>query len=452
MKGVRVLVVDDEQGVRSTLSAVLRDEGFEVETAESGEACLAILEERSFQAILLDVWLPGRDGLETLKSIRRTGVDSAVIMISGHGTIETAVRATRLGAHDFVEKPLSLEKIVLTLHNALRARKLEERNRLLREELRRETELIGESDPIRRLREALESAAPTGAGILLTGENGVGKELAARFVHSRSPRAEEAFIEMACPAIPSDLALTELFGRVSGPEGGSAKGKLELAQEGTLFLDGAWALPDEAQHRLMRAMETGRFLPVGGHVAMTCDVRLIAASERDLAVEVAAGRFREDLRLVLNVVSQSVPPLRERRIDLPLLVEHYLERYAREYGRPAKSVDPAAMEALSRYAWPGNVRELRNVVERLVILTPGEVISLSGLPPNLTEAALPAEPPADRTLKAARRAFEKGLIVRRLEETSWNVTRAAESLGVERSNLYRKMKAYAIRAGPEHAE
>lgn len=451
MKGVRVLVVDDEQGVRNTLSAVLRDEGFEVETAESGEACLAILEERSFHAVLLDVWLPGRDGLETLKIIRRTGVDSAVIMISGHGTIETAVRATKLGAHDFVEKPLSIEKIVLTLHNALRARKLEERNRLLREELRRETELIGESDLIRRLRESLETAAPTGAGILITGENGVGKELAARFVHSRSPRAEEAFIEVSCPSIPPESALAELFGRVSGVSGGNVKGKLELAHEGTLFLDGVWALPDEAQHRLMRAMESGRFLPVEGHVAIGSDVRLIAASEKDLAAEVAAGRFREDLFLVLSVVSVTVPPLRERRYDIPLLVEHYLERYAREYARPAKKLEPAAVDLLASYAWPGNVRELRNVVERLVILTAGDLIAVGDLPPELTEPLTPSEP-AGQTLKDARRGFERSLILRRLEESAGNVTKAAESLGVERSNLYRKMKAYGIRVAAQPVE
>ncbi len=491
MTSGRVLVVDDEQGVRSTLSAVLRDEGFDVETAQSGEECLSILEERSFQAILLDVWLPGRDGLDTLRTLRRTGVDAAVIMISGHGTIETAVRATKLGAHDFVEKPLSLEKIVLALRNALRARKLEERNRLLREELRRDTQMVGASESMRRVRERIEAAAPTGGGVLITGENGVGKELAARLIHAKSPRSEEAFIEVSCATVPPGRQLAELFGRAGGAEGTVVKAKLELADEGTLFLDEVWALTDEAQHRLLLALETGRFLPVDGHVPLACSVRPIASSERDLAAEVAAGRFREDLYLTLNVVPLAVPPLRERNEDIPLLVEHFLERYAREYARGVKTIGPAAMQRLARHLWPGNVRELRNVVERLVILAPGETIASEDLPAGLMDespipwpihsldavplaaavkaagsqgeeaAPWPAEPMAPQTppssgprgplptLLAGKRAFEKDFILRRLEDMRWNVSKTAGSLGIERSNLYRKMKAYGIRPGGE---
>jgi len=457
MAGSRVLVVDDEQGVRTTLSAVLRDEGFEVEVAATGEEALAILEERSFQAILLDVWLPGRDGLDTLRQLRRNGVDAAVVMISGHGSIETAVRATRMGAHDFVEKPLSLEKILLTLRNALRARKLEERNRLLREELRRDIDLVGESAPMRTLREQIASAAPTAGGVLIQGEKGAGKELVARLLHAQSPRADEAFIEVACAALPAEGAVEELLGRAGGPGEAPRKGKLELAQEGTLFLADVEALPASAQDALFRALESGRFLPVGGHVSIESDVRPVATTEVDLEAEVAAGQFREDLWFRLGVVILKVTPLRDRREDIPLLVEHYLERYAREYGRPHRTVETEAMDVLAAYAWPGNVRELRNVVERLVILAPGDTITAADLPGKLGEdegqgGGAVAEAEAESSLQAARREFEKRLITERLAEAGGNITRAAESLGIERSNLYRKMRAYGIRSRSERAE
>ncbi len=448
MTAGRILVVDDEPGVRSSLSAILTDEGFEVETVESGEECLVVVGQEPFQAIFLDVWLPGCDGLETLKSMRRTGVDAAVIMISGHATIETAVRATKMGAHDFVEKPLSLEKVVLTLRNALRARKLEQRNRILREELRRDIQVIGESAAIRRLRGTIETAAPTGAGVLISGENGVGKELAARLVHARSPRAEEAFIEVACASVPPERMLEELFGRAIAPQQQVTRGKVELAHEGTLFLDDVDALSEEAQGHLLRALESGRFMPVNCHTEVVADARPVAATEKDLAAEVAAGRFRADLHSKLNVVPLEIPPLRERAEDVPLLVEHYLARYAREYGRPPKSVEPAAMEALAHYAWPGNVRELRNVVERLAILAPGRSVVPDDLPFK-AGAGAPAGPRAadgQPTLQEERAAFERRLILERLERFEWNVSKTADSLGIERSNLYRKMKALEIRS------
>ena len=449
MPGARVLVVDDEQGVRSSLSAVLVDEGFEVETAASGEECLAILEERPFQAVLLDVWLPGRDGLETLKWMRRSGVDAAIIMISGHGTIETAVRATKLGAHDFVEKPLSLEKILLTLRNALRAKKLEERNRLLREELRRDTQLVGESAGMKRLRERIEQAAPTGGGVLITGEGGTGKQLVARCIHAKSPRADEAFIEVPCAALPADRAVGELLGGAAGPSSAGTKGKLELATDGSIYLEEVWALPLEAQQYLLRALETGRFLPQGGHIAIPADARPIASSSRDMAGEVQAGRFRGDLCFKLSVIPLHVPPLKERKEDVPLLVEHFLDKYAREYGRARKTVEPRAMDALTRYSWPGNVRELRNLVERLVILVPGDAVSIGDLPPPpAARTAFSLELPAKgATLRAGREAFEKRMIRLRLEESGWNITKAARLLGIERSSLHRKMKAYGIKPG-----
>jgi two-component system nitrogen regulation response regulator NtrX len=452
MKGGRILVVDDEQGVRSSLSGILRDEGFEVETAASGEECLAIVGEKAFQAILLDVWLPGKDGLETLKAMRRTGVDSAVIMISGHGTIETAVRATKLGAHDFVEKPLSLEKILLTLRNALRAKKLEERNLLLRAELRRDAELVGHSVPIRKLREQIAQAAPTDAGVLLLGENGSGKELVARLIHAMSPRAEEAFVEVACASVAPDRALRELVGIEEGAGAGAEKGKLELASDGTLFLDEVWALPAPSQQQLARALATGSFTRIGGMQSLTTRSRTVASSNRDLAAEARAGRFNEELFFKLSVVPLTVPPLRERPEDVPLLIEHFLEKYSREYARPRRMVEPRALEALVRYAWPGNVRELRNLVERLVILAPDRSISLEDLPPPFGAAEPRAEMRAQAgTLKERREAHEAELIRERLREAGGDLAKAALSLGIGRGSLQRKMRGHGIRPGGEKA-
>jgi len=449
MQGERLLVVDDEAGVRAALAGILRDEMWDVDAVPSGEEALESLKHRSYRAIFLDIWLPGIDGLETLHQIRRAGVETPVVMISGHGTIETAVRATKLGAFDFIEKPLSLEKVLLTLRNALRQQKLERQGRLLREQFKRDQELVGVSAAISRLREEIERAAPTGATVLIQGENGSGKELAARLLHSLSPRAEEAFVAVNCAAIPQDLIESEMFGHTKGAFTGAAearKGKFELAHEGTLFLDEISDMSALLQAKLLRALETGEITPVGGSVPVRVDVRLLAATNRDLQREVAEGRFRQDLFYRLNVIPLLVPPLRDRGEDIPLLAGDFLGRYCREYAQPPKTFAPEAMELLVRYGWPGNVRELKNLIERLVIMVPGAEIGPDDLPPVVGGSTPDGGEEREGGLRQAREKFEKEFILRRLEENGWNISRTAEVIGLERSNLYRKMKAYAIRA------
>ncbi|PYT05781.1 MAG: Fis family transcriptional regulator [Acidobacteria bacterium] len=450
MHGERLLVVDDESGVRRSLADILADENWEVDIAGSGEEALAALKRHAYRAIFLDVWLPGIDGIETLRLIRRAGVDAPVVMISGHGTIETAVRATKLGAFDFIEKPLSLEKILLTLRNALRQTKLEQQSRVLMEQFRRDTELVGGSPAIQRLREEIERAAPTAATVLIRGEHGTGKELAARLLHARSQRSGEAFVAVNCAAIPEDLIESEMFGHVKGAFTGATeghKGKFELAHEGTLFLDEIADMSPLTQAKLLRVLERGEITPVGGTASSSVDVRLLAATNRDLAREMAAGRFREDLFFRLNVVPLDVPPLRERREDILLLAEHFITRFCREYGRPPMVLSPGAKESLMAHLWPGNVRELKNLIERLAIMAPGREISQEQLPAPFGAASRqPHDPSPGETLRRARENFEREFILRRLEENNWNISRTADALGLERSNLYRKMKAYGLKS------
>ena len=467
MRGERLLVVDDESGVRSALGGILSDEGWEVDAAASGEEALDAVKKAAYRAIFLDVWLPGMDGLETLRQIRRAGVDTPVVMISGHGSIETAVRATKLGAFDFIEKPLSLEKVLLSLRNALRQRKLEQQSRMLLEQLGREAELIGTSPAMARLREEIERAAPTEATVLLCGENGTGKELAARALHRRSRRADEAFVAVNCAAIPAELIESEMFGHAKGAFTGATearKGKFELAHEGTLFLDEIADMSLLAQAKLLRVLESREITPVGGSAAVAVDVRLVGATNRDLQKEIAAGRFREDLFFRISVVPLRVPPLRERTGDVLPLATHFLERYGREYGRGSILLSDGAARALERWRWPGNVRELKNLAERLVIMSPGPEIHLEDLPGALREgpdgtprgasedvdepgAAAAEGGPEDTPspLRAARERFEREFILRALNQNDWNISRTADALGLERSNLYRKMKAYGIR-------
>ncbi len=449
MSGERVLIVDDEAGVRSSLRGVLLDEGYEVQLAESGEQALEAWERGPCDAVLLDVWLPGRDGLETLRELRRRGSDAAIIMISGHGNIETAVRATKLGAFDFVEKPVSLEKIVLVLRNALKQRRLEARNRMLRDELTRRHALIGSSPQIERLREEIRRAAPTNGRVLVFGENGTGKELVARLIHQMSLRAEEAFVEMNCAAIPEELIESELFGHVKGSFTGaveSKKGKFELADGGTLFLDEIGDMSLRTQAKVLRALQEQKFEPVGGSASVQVDVRVIAATNKDLEREIAAGKFREDLYFRLAVVPIHVPPLRGRRGDVRVLAEHFAAAFAQEYGRRPKSLSPEALAALEAYHWPGNVRELKNVIERLVIMVAHDRIEVDDLPAALRggEAAPPAPGGRPRSLRDGKEHFERDLILRTLEEHGWNVSSAARALKLERSHLHRKIKSYRI--------
>jgi len=444
----RILIVDDEAGVRSALSGVLRDEGYTVEAVESGEACLDRAIRSNFDAIVLDIWLPGMDGLATLKKLQERRVDAPVVMISGHGNIESAVRAIKMGAFDFVEKPLSLDKTVLVVGNAVRQRRLEIENRELRATMDRRHTIIGESYVLRQLLEQVAMAAPTNGRVLIYGENGTGKELIARTIHMRSRRAKGPFIEVNCAAIPEELIESELFGHMKGAFTGAVsdrRGKFEMADGGTLFLDEIGDMSVKTQAKVLRALQEQIVEPVGGTASVKVDVRVIAATNKDLPTEIRAGRFREDLYFRLNVIPIFVPPLRDRDADVPLLAEHFMIEFAREYGRRPKRLDSGAATGLRSYRWPGNVRELRNVIERLMIMVPGETIALSDLAFLDGRALSPADqtPPA-LPLHEARERFERDYILRALAAQHGNISRTADALGVERSNLYRKMKAFGI--------
>jgi two-component system nitrogen regulation response regulator NtrX len=452
-----ILVVDDEPGVRSALSGVLRDEGYQVDAVESGEACLDRLARTPYDVVLLDVWLPGADGLATLERIRERQVDAPVIMISGHGNIESAVRAIKLGAFDFIEKPLSLDKTMLVVRNALRQRRLEAENRALRARVDRRLGMVGESYAMRQLREQVAMAAPTNGRVLIFGDNGTGKELVARTIHALSRRRSGPFVEVNCAAIPEELIESELFGHVKGAFTGAVgdrRGKFELADGGTIFLDEIGDMTLKTQAKVLRVLQEQVVEPVGGTSGVRVDVRVLAATNKELPAEIRTGRFREDLYFRLNVIPIFVPPLRDRREDIPLLAEHFMAGFAREYGRRTKALDVSAVAALQEYPWPGNVRELRNVIERLIIMVPGETISardlvfLEGLSAPEPETAGDEESVQGVTLQAARNRFEREFILRALAAQGGNVSRTADVLGVERSNFYRKMRALGIAARP----
>ena len=446
-----ILIVDDEPGVRSSLSGVLRDEGYSVEAVSSGEACLERVTRGAVDLIVLDVWLPGMDGLATLARLRERQVDAQVVLISGHGNIESAVRAIKLGAFDFVEKPLSLDKTVLVVRNALRQRRLEDENRALRARVDRTRTMVGESYAMRQLREQVAMAAPTNGRVLIYGENGTGKELVAHTIHALSRRRHAAFVEVNCAAIPEELIESELFGHVRGAFTGAVsdrRGKFEVADGGTIFLDEIGDMSIKTQAKVLRVLQEQTMEPVGGTTRITVDARVLAATNKDLQAEIRSGGFREDLYFRLNVIPIFVPPLRERQEDIALLADHFMAEFAREYGRRLKRFEPAATRVLEQYSWPGNVRELRNVIERLMIMVPGDSISaedLSFLEHNAAARVPAAEQPAERlTLHEARDRFERELILRTLAEQQGNMSRTADILGVERSNLYRKMRAFGI--------
>jgi two-component system nitrogen regulation response regulator NtrX len=452
-----ILVVDDEPGVRSALSGVLRDEGYQVDAVESGEACLDRLTRTAYDVVLLDVWLPGADGLATLERMRERQVDAPVIMISGHGSIESAVRAIKLGAFDFIEKPLSLEKTVLVVRNALRQRRLEAENRALRARVDRRLEMVGESYAMRQLREQVAMAAPTNGRVLIFGDNGTGKELVARTIHALSRRRTGPFVEVNCAAIPEELIESELFGHVKGAFTGAVgdrRGKFELADGGTIFLDEIGDMSVKTQAKVLRVLQEQVVEPVGGTSGVRVDVRVLAATNKELPAEIRAGRFREDLYFRLNVIPIFVPPLRDRKDDIPLLAEYFMAGFAREYGRRTKALDPGAVAALQEYSWPGNVRELRNVIERLVIMVPGDTISgrdltfLDGPQAPEPEPAAGGDSVQAMTLQAARSRFERDFILKTLAAQGGNVSRTADVLGVERSNFYRKMRALGIATRP----
>jgi len=448
MAGEHILIVDDEPAIQSTLKGVLEDEGYRVSAVGSGAEALARVAEDGPELVFLDIWMSGMDGLETLAKIKRLRADAAVVMISGHGTIETAVKATKLGAYDFIEKPLSLEKTLLTAARALEHARLARENAQLRERLDLEWDIVGQSPVMQALRQQIATAAPTTGRVLIHGENGSGKQLVARAIHQLSTRVEQPFVEVNCAAIPEELIESELFGHEKGAFTGAVarrKGKFETANSGTLFLDEIGDMSLKTQAKVLRALEEQAFERVGGKDTIKVDVRVIAASNHDLHELIARGRFREDLFYRLNVIPIEVPPLRERKEDVPLLINHFITRFAAENGKRPKTVSVEALAYFLSYDWPGNIRELRNMVERLVIMTPGDIIGPDDLPAPLRPKDLASGGDAkERTLREAREAFERAYILSELRANEWNMTRTAERLGIERSHLYRKLKTYSI--------
>lgn len=442
-----ILIVDDERGIRETLSAVFEDEGYEPHVVESGEDCLKAVRSTNYKCILLDVWLPEMDGLETLRRLRKTGNDSPVVMISGHGNIETAVNATKLGAYDFIEKPLSIEKTVLTVRNAIKQSELERVNASLAEHLRREYEMVGDSIAMRALRKQISIVAPTDGRVLIFGESGTGKELVARAIHAQSKRKNAPFVDINSASIPEELVESELFGHAKGAFSGAVKakkGKFEVADGATLFLDEIGDMSERVQAKMLRVLEEQRFEPVGSNMALNVDVRVISATNKRLDDLIEDGNFRSDLFYRLNVIPFQIPPLRERLDDVPLLVEHFNKRFSHEYGKKAKKFTSDAIEALQNYSWLGNVRELRNTIERVVIMVNKQKIT----PEDMPRFNVIYDPPSSSfrfpSFKEATEAYQREFILHKLEEANGNVTKAADKMGVDRSHLYRRMKSLGI--------
>lgn len=443
-----ILIVDDEPGIRESLRGVLEDEGFAVETAATGEACLKLVGGKNFACILLDIWLgKGIDGLETLKRLREEGNDSAVVMISGHGNIETAVKSTKLGAFDFIEKPLSLDRTVVTVKNAVRQRELERANEQLQKNLADEYVMVGESIGMRALRKQIAIVAPSDGRVLISGESGTGKELVARAIHSQSKRKGSPFVEINSAAIPEELVESELFGHAKGAFSGAntaKKGKFEVADGATLFLDEIGDMSARVQAKMLRVLEEQRFEPVGSNTPVKVDVRVISATNKRLEDLIDNGNFRHDLFYRLNVIPFQVPPLRERLEDVPLLVEHFNNRFSADNGKKLKMFLPSAIEALQNHSWPGNVRELRNTIERVIIMTTKQKIDAVELP----ELGFADEKTASSfrfpTFKAATDAYQREFIQHKLAEFDGNVSKAAEDMGVDRSHLYRRMRNLGI--------
>jgi two-component system nitrogen regulation response regulator NtrX len=444
-----VLIVDDQASIRESLQGVLEDEGYKATAADNGEGCLELLRRRPFDVVLLDVWLPGMDGLETLQKIREIDGAPEVIMISGHGTIETAVRATKLGAYDFLEKPLSIDKTLILIKNAIDAKRLREENRDLKRQLIPRSVIEGESVPMKALRQQIQVMAPTNGRVLIYGESGTGKELAARAIHAQSLRKDEMFVEVNCAAIPEDLIESELFGHRQGsfPSATSDKeGKFQKAHGGTLFLDEVGDMSLKTQAKVLRTLDEQRFMPVGSNELITVDARVIASTNKDLEEEISRGNFREDLFYRLNVIPFYVPPLRERKEDIPLLARHFLREFSATYGRRPREITDDAITTLMRYTWPGNVRELRNVIERIVIMNPSTSRFERKHLPALVHRDVGRRSTSTEfsTLHQARDAYERDYILKKLDENHGNVSRTAEVLGLERSHLYRKMKTLGI--------
>ncbi len=454
----RILVVDDEKNIRRTMRMVLEGEGFEVIDVESGEAALKSLDQHEIDLMILDVRLPGKDGIEVLRELRSDHPRLPVIMISGHASVAEAVNAVQLGATDFFEKPLDRDRVLIGIRNALRTSQLEREVAELRATTHERYEMVGESEAMRKLYAQLEKVAPTNGRVLIVGESGTGKELVARAIHRLSPRAKASFVKVNCAAIPSDLIESELFGHERGAFTGATnrkKGMFELADGGTLFLDEIGDMSLSAQAKVLRALQNGEITRVGSERTIGVDVRVVAATNKDLEEAVREGEFREDLYFRLNVVPLFTPPLRERKDDIPALAESFLEHFCKESAARPKEIDDDVLEALQERPWPGNVRELKNVIERMAILS-GDRIELDDLP-ELTrlslrskggsEDALPAVELGNDalSLKAYRELAEKTYILKALDRHDWNISQTATSLGVERTNLHKKMRGYGIK-------
>lgn len=446
-----ILIVDDEESIIRSLDGILTDEGFEAISADSGSEAIEKIEEIMPDLVLLDIWMPGMDGMETLVKIKETHPHLQVVMMSGHGSIETAVRATKLGAYDFIEKPLSLEKVLLCVKNALEFYRLEEEITLLKEKEKNKYNITGDSRAIAELKEQIRIVAPTNAWVLISGENGTGKELVAHNIHQLSKRNHKPMVEVNCAAIPEDLIESELFGHEKGAFTGAnamKKGKFDLAHEGSLFLDEIGDMSLKAQSKTLRILQEQKFERVGGSRTIQVDVRVIAATNKDLEAEIEKGTFRDDLYFRLNVIPMRVPPLRERADDVHPLVEEFLREISLDTNTDKKTFSEDALALLQKYHWPGNVRELKNLVERLAIMVPERTIHGTDIPtPFNREAegssALESTLAAD-SYKEAKNMFEKAFIARKLQEFNGNISQTAEAIGIERSNLHKKIKAYGL--------
>jgi two-component system, NtrC family, nitrogen regulation response regulator NtrX len=447
----RILVVDDEQGIRAALGQLLEYEGYEVRSESSALAGIATFEKWRPHLVFLDVKMAGMDGLEGLKRIRQIDPAATVVMISGHATIQTAVEATQLGAYDILEKPLDTDRILVLLRNALQHYSLQEENARLRETIESRFEIVGKSYAIRALTSQIEKVAVTPARVLITGENGTGKELVARAIHRLSPRASKPFVEVNCAAIPSELIESELFGHMKGSFTGAVSdraGKFEQADKGTLFLDEIGDMSTAAQAKVLRVLQDGEVTRIGGTKSYRVDVRVLAATNKTLEEEIAAGRFREDLYYRLNVLPLHVPPLRDRREDIPLLAQHFVNLLSQRDGAAARSLDSSAIETLQRYDWPGNVRELRNAIERVMILSAGPRITAADVS-RLTGARPPDGSGLGsllevKTYEEFKNAAERAFLLHKLREMDWNVSETARVLDMPRSNLYKKIERYGL--------
>jgi two-component system nitrogen regulation response regulator NtrX len=448
----RILVIDDEAAIRDSLRMILEYEGYEFLGAPTGQDGLAMAERESPDLVFLDIKMPGMDGLETLQRLRSADESLPVVMISGHATVTTAVEATKLGAFDFIEKPLASERVLVTIRNALDRSRLADENRSLKRVMEVRHQIVGESAALKKVTESIRRAAPTNATVLISGESGVGKELVARAIHRNSLRSRERFVQVNCAAIPDDLIESELFGHEKGSFTGATEkqiGKFEQADKGTIFLDEVGDMSLKTQAKVLRVLQEGEVERLGSSRTIKVDVRVLAATNKDLEEEIGKGTFREDLYFRLAVIPIYVPPLRERKEDIPLLVRHFVDLFSRENNFRPKKVTPAAMDLLQRYRWKGNIRELRNTLERLIIMTPSDAIDVADLPESVrTEPpARPSdggEPAKAGTLREHKELSERQFLVQKLRETGWNISKTAELIDTPRSNLYKKLEQYNI--------